>query len=57
MMMINPCRNCTKRHIACHSKCKEYIAWKAEWNKRKEHENKQKEKEILLWRDKRRYKK
>lgn len=55
--MINPCRNCTKRHIACHSKCKEYIAWKAEWDKRKEHENKQKEKENLLWRDKRRYKK
>lgn len=48
--MINPCKNCAKRHVACHSKCKEYKAWKAEWDKRKEHERKQKEKENISWR-------
>jgi len=49
-IMINPCRNCNKRHIGCHSKCKEYIDWKAEWDKRKELERKYKEKENLAWR-------
>ena len=50
MIRINPCGDCTKRHIGCHSKCKEYISWRAEWDKRKELERKQKEKENLLWR-------
>ena len=31
-----PCKDCSNRVMSCHSKCKEYIDWKAEYVK--EHE-------------------
>lgn len=38
-----PCKGCEKRHIGCHSNCREYNAWKferdrknkIEWDKKK----------------------
>lgn len=41
--MINPCRNCTKRHIACHSICNKYKDWKAEHEAKREFERQVKE--------------
>lgn len=28
MIKDNPCKDCTKRKIGCHGKCKEYQAWR-----------------------------
>lgn len=33
--MIPPCKDCTKREVGCHSKCKAYHDWKADWDKYK----------------------
>ena len=29
-MAKGPCKNCDKRHVACHSECEEYIAYRKE---------------------------
>ena len=41
-MAIDCCKNCVppKRHLGCHSKCKEYAEEKEEWDKKKEWERK-----------------
>jgi hypothetical protein len=36
MTIINCCKDCQKRHLACHSNCKEYKEQKEEFQKRKE---------------------
>lgn len=45
-MIKNPCRNCTKRVVGCHSTCKKYKDWKKADKERKQliYENKNKEK-------------
>lgn len=30
-MKCGPCKNCTKRHIACHDTCQDYGEWHKEW--------------------------
>ena len=30
MRGVSPCAECTERHTACHDKCPNYQAWKAE---------------------------
>ena len=44
-MIKNPCRNCTKRVVGCHSTCKDYKDWKKEDQERKDiiYKNKNKE--------------
>jgi hypothetical protein len=32
-MYLAPCRDCPRRHIACHDSCKDYLDW-VENNKR-----------------------
>ena len=29
--MEGPCLNCIKRHVNCHSTCKEYLEFKIKW--------------------------
>lgn len=46
IMMINPCKDCTDRHIGCHSECDKYKYWKArleEVKKAKEEQHKKDE--------------
>ena len=35
-MNVNPCYKCNKRNVNCHSTCKAYTDWKAEYNRIKE---------------------
>ena len=32
---MSPCKNCTKRHLACHDSCQEYKEWREKQYKRK----------------------
>lgn len=34
--MKTPCNGCTKRHVGCHSVCKEYTEWAAEREEERE---------------------
>ena len=34
--MKAPCKNCTDRHLHCHSKCEKYLKFLAENEKRKQ---------------------
>lgn len=38
MAKLGPCKNCEKRHLACHDHCEDYISWKAEWDKEQEYQ-------------------
>ena len=52
-MKDSPCRqngiNCTKRHVGCHSTCKEYMAWKAEVDRVNANRFADKEKDVSIW--------
>ena len=52
-MKDSPCRqngiNCTKRHVGCHSTCKEYMAWKAEVDRVNANRCADKETEVSIW--------
>ena len=45
-MMSNPCKDCTKRVVGCHSTCKDYKDWKEEQVKRRDTIFKNKRKEM-----------
>lgn len=42
-MSITPCKDCEARYPGCHGKCKDYITWRAEYDKDKEQKRIQKE--------------
>lgn len=46
----SPCRGCEapKRHSGCHGECEEFIAWKEEYEQRKEEILKQKNRQLML---------
>lgn len=35
MGIVTPCKDCTDRHMACHSTCEKYKEWKQEFDKLK----------------------
>jgi len=35
-MIVAPCKDCTKRHISCHSTCEDYKNWSDDCKKLKE---------------------
>ena len=41
--MENPCKDCQKRSILCHSGCKDYLDWTAEEQEKKQKIRTQKE--------------
>ena len=45
---LSPCKDCGERHSGCHAECKNFLAWKEDYNKRKEEICKQRDKQRLL---------
>lgn len=52
--MKTPCKDCDRRQIGCHSMCRDYMAWKDDFQKRKENQpeapDMSREKKRYLWR-------
>ena len=44
---IKCCKDCTKRHAACHSTCSDYKREKKAWDERKEKIEKSKNKDLM----------
>ena len=49
MALIAPCRDCDKRDAECHSSCKEYRDFKAEWEKYRKWEKAHRPKPKTEW--------
>ena len=47
-MKYQPCKNCTERHIACHSECGKYREWQTMHQERKDKIEKAKQLECEL---------
>lgn len=43
------CLNCEKRHVGCHSLCKEYAEFKKNFSEQKEIKRKQKERQNIVY--------
>lgn len=35
-MTVSPCKDCTERHVSCHSHCGKYLTWRADVDKERE---------------------
>lgn len=46
--LASPCKGCEERHSGCHGECEEFVAWKKEYEQRKEEIIKAKNRQFLL---------
>lgn len=44
-----PCKDCTDRHVGCHSECPKYIAAKEDNDEKKERIREAKARENIIW--------
>lgn len=47
-VLKNPCKDCSDRYPCCHAKCEKYKVWKAEWNRLKEQERINRERQRII---------
>lgn len=45
----SPCRDCQRRQVGCHGSCREYLAFREEWEKFRQWERANKPKEKSAW--------